>query len=131
MHGTETVLVVDDEIRLLTMSEMILSDYGYNVLTAGSGEKALAILSAAAARVDLVVTDLVMPGMGGRELVERIRQTRAAHANFMHERLCAASGQTIRHAVFAEAFHQFRVAGQGEARARRARPLLTDARIFG
>jgi CheY-like chemotaxis protein len=56
------------------MSEMILSDYGYNVLTAGSGEKALAILSEDDACVDLVVTDLVMPGMGGRELVERIRQ---------------------------------------------------------
>jgi signal transduction histidine kinase len=74
LHGTETVLVVDDETLLLTMSEMILTDYGYRVLTAGSGEKALAILSRDDAKVDLVVTDLVMPGMGGRELVERIRQ---------------------------------------------------------
>jgi signal transduction histidine kinase len=74
LHGTETVLVVDDESLLLTMSEMILTDYGYRVLTAGSGQKALEILSGGKAKVDLVVTDLVMPGMGGRELVERIRQ---------------------------------------------------------
>ena len=74
LHGTETVLVVDDESLLLTMSEMILTDFGYRVLTAGSGQKALAVLSRDDTKVDLVVTDLVMPGMGGRELVERIRQ---------------------------------------------------------
>jgi signal transduction histidine kinase len=72
-HGSETVLVVDDESVLLTMSEMILTDYGYRVLTAGSGQQALAILSREDTKVDLVLTDLVMPGMGGRELVERIR----------------------------------------------------------
>jgi two-component system, cell cycle sensor histidine kinase and response regulator CckA len=44
------------------------------VLTAGSGQKAMAILSREDTKVDLVVTDLVMPGMGGRELVERVRQ---------------------------------------------------------
>ncbi|HEY1719541.1 MAG TPA: ATP-binding protein [Verrucomicrobiae bacterium] len=74
LHGTETVLVVDDESLLLTMSEMILTDYGYRVLTASNGQKALAILSRDDTKVDLVVTDMVMPGMGGRELVEHIRQ---------------------------------------------------------
>jgi two-component system, cell cycle sensor histidine kinase and response regulator CckA len=44
------------------------------VLTANSGQKALAILARDDAKVHLVITDLVMPGMGGRELVERIRQ---------------------------------------------------------
>jgi len=74
LHGTETVLVVDDEKLLLTMAETILTEYGYKVLTANSGQKALAILSRDDINADLVVTDLVMPGMGGRELVERIRQ---------------------------------------------------------
>jgi signal transduction histidine kinase len=74
LHGTETVLVVDDENLMLTMAETILTDYGYKVLTANSGQKALAILSRDDTKADLVVTDLVMPGMGGRELVERIRQ---------------------------------------------------------
>jgi signal transduction histidine kinase len=74
LHGTETVLVVDDESLLLTMAETILTEYGYKVLTANSGQKALAILSQDDIKADLVVTDLVMPGMGGRELVEHIRQ---------------------------------------------------------
>jgi two-component system, cell cycle sensor histidine kinase and response regulator CckA len=74
LHGTETVLVVDDENLLLTMADTILAEYGYKVLTANSGQKALAILSRDDIHADLVVTDLVMPGMGGRELIERIRQ---------------------------------------------------------
>ncbi|MGA3284690.1 MAG: ATP-binding protein [Verrucomicrobiota bacterium] len=74
LHGTETILVVDDENLLLTMAETILTEYGYKVVTANSGQKALAILSRDDIKADLVVTDLVMPGMGGRELVERIRQ---------------------------------------------------------
>jgi CheY-like chemotaxis protein len=74
LQGTETVLVVDDETLLLTMAETILTEYGYKVLTANSGQKALTILSRDDIKADLVVTDLVMPGMGGRELIERIRQ---------------------------------------------------------
>ena len=74
MHGTGTILVVDDESLLLTMADAILSEFGYNVLTASSGQKALQILAQPATRVHLVITDLVMPGMGGRELMERIRQ---------------------------------------------------------
>jgi two-component system cell cycle sensor histidine kinase/response regulator CckA len=61
-------------LLLLTMMETILTEFGYKVLTAGSGQKALAILSRDDTKVDLVITDLVMPGMSGRELVERIRQ---------------------------------------------------------
>jgi len=74
LHGTQTILVVDDEDILLTMAETILTEYGYRVLTANSGQKALTILSGDDTNVNLVITDLVMPTMGGRELVERIRQ---------------------------------------------------------
>ena len=73
-NGTETILVVDDEDLILTMAETILAEYGYHVLTAGSGQKAMAILSRADTQVDLIITDLVMPVMSGRELVERVRQ---------------------------------------------------------
>jgi two-component system cell cycle sensor histidine kinase/response regulator CckA len=78
LGGTETVLVVDDEALVLTMAETILTDFGYKVLTANGGQKALTILSRGDTHVDLVVTDLVMPGIGGRELVERIRQLNPA-----------------------------------------------------
>jgi signal transduction histidine kinase/CheY-like chemotaxis protein len=75
LRGAGTILVVDDESLLLTMAETILEDFGYQVLTANNGQKALQILAQPGQKVNLVITDLVMPGMGGRELVERIRQT--------------------------------------------------------
>jgi signal transduction histidine kinase len=74
LRGSETILVVDDELLLLSMTETILTEFGYKALTASSGQKALAILARNDVKVNLVVTDLVMPGMSGRELVERIRQ---------------------------------------------------------
>ena len=74
LNGSETILVVDDESLLLTMAETILTEYGYCVLTANSGQKALAMLAGENVKIDLIVTDLVMPAMGGRELIERIRQ---------------------------------------------------------
>jgi two-component system cell cycle sensor histidine kinase/response regulator CckA len=77
LRGTETILVVDDEDLLLTMSQTILSAYGYRVLTANSGQKALDTL-AANQSIDLVVTDLVMPTMSGRELVEHIHRASPA-----------------------------------------------------
>ena len=74
LRGTGTVLVVDDESLVLTMAETILSEFGYKVLTAGSGQAALALLARPDVKVDMLITDLVMPGMGGRELVEQIRR---------------------------------------------------------
>jgi len=74
LHGSETVLVVDDEALLLSMTETILTEFGYKTLAAKSGQKALEILAREDVNVDLVITDLVMPGMSGRELVEHIRQ---------------------------------------------------------
>jgi len=74
LRGSATVLVVDDESLMLTMAETILADFGYKVLTANNGQKALTVLGQPGIKVDLVITDLVMPGMGGRELMERIRQ---------------------------------------------------------
>jgi CheY-like chemotaxis protein len=74
LSGNQTILMVDDEELLLTMGKTILSAYGYRVLTANGGQKALEVLSHKDTPVDLVITDLVMPAMSGRELVEQIRQ---------------------------------------------------------
>lgn len=73
LTGTETILMVDDEESLLTMGQTILSSYGYTVLTASSGKRGLEILARRSSPIDLVITDLVMPGMSGRELVDQIR----------------------------------------------------------
>lgn len=74
LGGAETILLVDDEGLVLTMGETVLSVHGYKVLTANSGQRALEVFSKEQGRVDLLVTDLVMPGMGGHELVERLRR---------------------------------------------------------
>lgn len=74
LTGTQTILFVDDEDLLLSMGEMILSSYGYKVLVANNGQKALEIVSKAENRIDLMITDLVMPNMSGRELMEKVRQ---------------------------------------------------------
>jgi two-component system, cell cycle sensor histidine kinase and response regulator CckA len=78
LTGTQTILVVDDEDLLLTMSQTVLSSFGYRVLTANSGAKALELLLQSPGTVDLVITDLVMPAMSGRELLERIRRIESA-----------------------------------------------------
>lgn len=73
LAGHQAVLVVDDEELLVTMMETVLADYGYRVTTARSGQKALELLKAGLT-IDLLVTDLVMPGMSGRELITHLRR---------------------------------------------------------
>ncbi len=75
LKGTQTVLIVDDEDLLLTMGQTILSAFGYKVLTANSGQKALDILAKDDKKIELVITDLVMPGMSGRELIDQLKKT--------------------------------------------------------
>lgn len=74
LNGSQTILMVDDEDLLLTMGQTVLSTFGYRVLTANSGKKALEILSKNEPKIDLVITDMVMPVMSGRELVEQLRK---------------------------------------------------------
>ena len=74
LSGSATILMIDDEDLLLTMGEMVLTSFGYKVLTANSGAKALEIFTKKSSEIDLVITDLVMPQMSGRELIERMRR---------------------------------------------------------
>jgi signal transduction histidine kinase len=71
MGGIETVLVVDDEEVIRELVQDILGRNGYSVIQAGGGEEALAILKEQA-RVDLVITDLGMPGMDGEQLIREM-----------------------------------------------------------
>jgi two-component system, cell cycle sensor histidine kinase and response regulator CckA len=70
----QTVLVVDDEEGLRTLVCRTLRAEGYGTLEAAHGAEALEIIEQAAEPVDLVVTDVVMPGMDGRELGRRLAQ---------------------------------------------------------
>ena len=71
----ETILLVEDEAGIRALVRKILRRENYNVLEAGSAEEALAIASAPG-RIDLLVTDVTLPAASGRELAERIRETR-------------------------------------------------------
>jgi two-component system, cell cycle sensor histidine kinase and response regulator CckA len=73
LGGKETILFVDDEELVLTMAEMVLKSRGYRVLTVNSGEKALRLFSEMKSVIDLLITDMVMPKMNGRELIEKVR----------------------------------------------------------
>lgn len=74
LMGDQTILIVDDEELLLTMGDMVLSSFGYHVMTAGNGRQALDLLEQEDAKdIDLVVTDLVMPHMDGYELIESLK----------------------------------------------------------
>jgi PAS domain S-box-containing protein len=72
----EVVLVVEDEPDVRRMAERILSKGGYSVLSTGGGEEALEIFQQGEQAVDLLLTDVIMPGMLGTELVERIKPIR-------------------------------------------------------
>ena len=71
--GSETILVVEDEPILLDLAASALADYGYTVLEARDGQQALRLLEDRAGAVDAVITDVLMPKMGGRELAEAVR----------------------------------------------------------
>jgi DNA-binding NtrC family response regulator len=68
----ETVLVVDDEEMVRRLAARILLGQGYRVIEAGGGEEAVRVLQRAASRIDGVLTDVAMPGLGGRQLGETI-----------------------------------------------------------
>jgi len=73
--GNETILVVDDDFAIRHLARDTLEPLGYNILEAGSGEDALAVIKRSGEKVDVVLTDLIMPGMNGQELIENIRRT--------------------------------------------------------
>jgi len=74
--GKETILVVEDETSIRFVAKRVLERSGYTVLEADSGAAALAVLAAHQGALDLVLTDLVMPGMTGIELAEELQRSR-------------------------------------------------------
>jgi hypothetical protein len=75
-RGSETVLVVEDEPALRAVARRVLQRQGYAVLEAADGGAALALVSAHQGPLDLLVTDVVMPGLSGRDLADRLTAAR-------------------------------------------------------
>jgi nitrogen-specific signal transduction histidine kinase/CheY-like chemotaxis protein len=71
-RGSETILLVEDEEAVRSLTSRILKKQGYRVMAAQHGREAMEIAAKEEGRIDLVLTDVVMPGMNGRGLVERL-----------------------------------------------------------
>jgi len=72
LHGTESILVVDDEQAIVSLTANILTEYGYRVFSAHNGLQALQLLEKE--KVDLIITDLIMPQMDGYQLAAEVKR---------------------------------------------------------
>ncbi len=73
LRGQETVLLVDDEDMVLEIGRALLETMGYRVITAKDGEDAVSLYERQGSGIDLVLLDVVMPGMGGGEVYDRLK----------------------------------------------------------
>jgi CheY-like chemotaxis protein len=75
-HGTERIVVVDDDLFVRRATSRALRSHGYDVIEAGDGASALRVLEHHGRSIALLVTDVVMPMIDGRELAETARRRR-------------------------------------------------------
>lgn len=73
--GIEKILLVDDETSVRDVAQIVLERHGYTVLACASGEEALATFESGSQRFDLIILDLIMPGMGGKKCLEVLRRS--------------------------------------------------------
>ncbi len=74
LKGSETVLVIDDEEELLNLTVDLLEPMGYKVITANGGKEGISLYRERKDEIDLVVLDMVMPKMSGREVFQRLKE---------------------------------------------------------
>ena len=121
-RGSETILLVEDEVSLRELVRECLEDCGYTVLDARHGADALVRAAGHKGPIHLVVTDVVMPGIGGRDLVERLA---AQHPGL---RVLYMSGYTddavVHHGVLSEEMDFLQKPFTQEELARKVREVL-------
>ncbi len=74
--GTETILIAEDEVLIRRLLSQILTSFGYTVLLAENGDEALRQSKDFKGKIDLVISDVIMPKLGGFALIDQIKQTR-------------------------------------------------------
>ena len=124
-----TVLVVEDEDAVRTLTSRILAASGFECLEASGGEEALRLYDMNRERVDLLLTDVVMPGMQGKELAERIAVEGSGPpvlfmSGYTDDEVLRHSGPTAAGPLVQQAVHRRRAAAQ-RARRTRGRARLT------
>ena len=122
--GTETVLLAEDSPPVLAFVRRTLEQLGYTVLAAGNGEEALEIAAQHPHAIDLLLTDVIMPGISGRELADRLRAVRRGL------RVLFASGYTenaiVHHGVLEDGIRFIGKPYSVNALARKIREVLDE-----
>ncbi|PYT03174.1 MAG: hybrid sensor histidine kinase/response regulator, partial [Acidobacteria bacterium] len=120
--GSETILLVEDEDIVRKMTRNILEECGYEVLTASNGREALEVGASHGGAIDLLLTDVVMPQMGGRRLAEHMK------VSHPRTRVLYMSGYTddaiLRHGVLEETAAFMEKPFSPEVLARKVREVL-------
>lgn len=93
LHGTETVLVVEDQPHVRKLTCAILKEFGYQILEASQGDEALRLVATHEGPLHLVLTDVIMPGMQGLELANRLKTIRRTPILFMSGYAGSMGGQ--------------------------------------
>jgi len=74
LEGSETILLVDDEKIILNVGMELLQSMGYQVFVAGSGKEAIEVFKENQDKIDMIILDTIMPGMGGSETYEKLKE---------------------------------------------------------
>ena len=126
-HGTESILLVEDEPALRELTRRTLTELGYTVTVAGSGNEAVDLFPGAHPRIDLLLTDVVMPGMSGPQLAESLKASEPAL------KVLFVTGYTdeaiVQHGVLQEGVQLINKPLRAHVLAKALRDILDDASV--
>jgi signal transduction histidine kinase/CheY-like chemotaxis protein len=126
LQGNETILLAEDDDILRILARNMLVRFGYTVLEASNGAEACEIARKRAGRIDLLLTDVVMPGMNGRELGERLAQERP---DLTIVYMSGYTGQGVGQGVLPSGCHFLAKPFHRESLARKLREALETAPV--